>query len=1097
MDNSHKGIVIFQKNIKEIRESISYLSQRVYRCNEITMSIIKNVDKNFGSKKISTNSYHLYKSKLNDIQKYLCETIDGKLIKKHLKVTQAELKITDLLTYITCSDLGILLNWVMNNNGQFIDLDSPKTNSFSEKFDFVEKYFVPFRYLKVEDEDMVPIESPEDQVMIDSSEIHTRITIYDFIDDIQYNIFGNFKKDSIKLCRMYSFFSDRFNEIKERLSHSHISNDFKYGFLDQMRIDDIVGKEINDILSTVSCAFSNAKEYKAMPLNILVAHFMNGDIESKTYMLTLLLLYEQNTRYVATVLFDFLMNSDNSSSTVHEIYCNMDWTIQKKFEYSYKKTSEMVTNMDLGIDKIPYDKRLLISKAPDSAKAKAVDKLKSVNSSEGGGKSQQWLDGFLKIPFGKHKTHVVIDKLEKFREKINILQRRMTFFDKYKKVAEMPIKTSHNICSIVSCIKKINSSIKVDKLDIKIQEDIKINSSPMVTPSPAQQDSDKEVHNLGKLSKKSSIQSIEKTVFGKRTRHSDDSDSSFDEKISLVNGSLQRRKSYRPISIDILEEEENNKTETIKTFFSEKSVYTELVEFVKNWQLYEIEKREYIGSVKDKLDDACFGHDEAKLQIQRLVGQWINGSTNGTVIGIQGPPGNGKTTLAKFGISKCLLDSDGKPRPFAMLTLGGSSNASTLVGHNFTYVGSTWGRIVDILIEKNCMNPIIYIDEVDKVSRTEHGREITGILTHLTDSTQNDHFEDRYFSGIPFDLSQALIIMSFNDPSLIDPILRDRMHIIKTNPLSTPDKLHIINNYVLPSILDTVGFGKDDITISNKISTYIIETYTFEAGIRKLKEILFDIIREFNLKSIIEKKNQKLPLKITKDIVNDILRKKHKIITKSVHSEPKVGLINGLYATSTGIGGLTTIEVFRAYSQTFLDLILTGNQGDVMKESIKCAKTIAWNLIPDDLKLSLNILPEKDKSKVFALHVHTPECGTPKDGPSAGAAITLAILSQLTSIPIRNDVAMTGEIDLNGNVTAIGGLESKIQGALRAGIKKVLIPLDNKQDLDDIIRDDRIIEIKDKNVDFTVLTVSHIHQMLSHVLVKNNLKFVNYSKTKK
>ena len=175
-----------------------------------------------------------------------------------------------------------------------------------------------------------------------------------------------------------------------------------------MRIDDIVGKEINDILSTVSCAFSNAKEYKAMPLNILVAHFMNGDIESKTYMLTLLLLYEQNTRYVATVLFDFLMNSDNSSSTVHEIYCNMDWTIQKKFEYSYKKTSEMVTNMDLGIDKIPYDKRLLISKAPDSAKAKAVDKLKSVNSSEGGGKSQQWLDGFLKIPFGKHKTHVCL-----------------------------------------------------------------------------------------------------------------------------------------------------------------------------------------------------------------------------------------------------------------------------------------------------------------------------------------------------------------------------------------------------------------------------------------------------------------------------------------------------------------------------------------------------------------------------------------------------------------------------------------------------------------------------------------------------------------
>ncbi len=1094
--DSHKGIVIFQKNIKEIRRCISFLSNRVYRCNEMTMSIIKNVDKNFGSKKISTNSYHLYKSKLNDIQKYLCETNSGKLIKKHFYATKAELKITDLLTYITCSDLRILLNWIMNNNGQFIDLDSPKTNSFSEKLDFVEKYFVPFRYLKVEDEEMIPIESPEDQVMIDSSETHTRITIYDFIDDIQYNIFGNFKKDSIKLCQMYSFFSDRFTEIKERLSHStHISNDFKYGFLDQMRIDDIVGKNVNDIVSTICVAFSNAKEYKAMPLNILVAHFMNGDVESKTYMLTLLLLYEQNTRYVATVLFDFLMNSDNSSSTVHDIYCHMDWTIQKRFEYSYKKTSEMITKMDLGIDKIPYDKRLLISKAPDSAKAKAVDKLKSVNSSEGGGKAQQWLDGFLKIPFGKYKKHVVIDKLEKFRDTICVLQRKMKHFDKYKKVATMPIKTSHNICTIVSRIKKINSSIKVDKLDIKIIEEInnKDSSKDIVKQSLVDNKRHTIIQNLGKLTKKISTQSIEKPIFGKRSRFSDDSDSSFDEKISLVNGSLQRRKSYRPVSVDILEEEEINNN-IIKTFFSEKSVYTELVEFVNNWQLYEIEKREYIASVKDKLDEACFGHDEAKLQIQRLVGQWINGSSDGTVIGIQGPPGNGKTTLAKFGISKCLLDSDNKPRPFAMLTLGGSSNASTLVGHNFTYVGSTWGRIVDILIEKNCMNPIIYIDEVDKVSRTEHGREITGILTHLTDSTQNDHFEDRYFSGIPFDLSKSLIIMSFNDPSLIDPILRDRMHIIKTNPLSTPDKLHIINNYVLPSILDIVGFSKGDITISDEISSYIIETYTFEAGIRKLKEILFDIIREFNLKSIIEKQNQKLPLKITKDIVNDILRKKHKIIIKPIHSEPKIGLINGLYATSTGIGGLTTIEVFRAYSQTFLDLILTGNQGDVMKESIKCAKTIAWNLIPHDLKLSLNILPEKDKSKVFALHVHTPECGTPKDGPSAGAAITLAILSQLTSIPIRNDVAMTGEIDLNGNVTAIGGLESKIQGALRAGIKKVLIPLDNKQDLDDIIRDERIKEIKDTKVDFSVLTVSHIHQMLSHVFVENNLEFVNYTK---
>ena len=147
----------------------------------------------------------------------------------------------------------------------------------------------------------------------------------------QFSSDENYVKNVLKefdFVKIYKgWIPNRFNEIKERLSHSHISNDFKYGFLDQMRIDDIVGKEINDILSTVSCAFSNAKEYKAMPLNILVAHFMNGDIESKTYMLTLLLLYEQNTRYVATVLFDFLMNSDNSSSTVHEIYCNIKFHV--------------------------------------------------------------------------------------------------------------------------------------------------------------------------------------------------------------------------------------------------------------------------------------------------------------------------------------------------------------------------------------------------------------------------------------------------------------------------------------------------------------------------------------------------------------------------------------------------------------------------------------------------------------------------------------------------------------------------------------------------------------------------------------------------
>ena len=205
-----------------------------------------------------------------------------------------------------------------------------------------------------------------------------------------------------------------------------------------------------------------------------------------------------------------------------------------------------------------------------------------------------------------------------------------------------------------------------------------------------------------------------------------------------------------------------------------------------------------------------------------------------------------------------------------------------------------------------------------------------------------------------------------------------------------------------------------------------------------------------------------------------------------------------MFATTSGVGGLTTIEVFRTHSYTFLDLILTGSQGDVMKESIKCARTIAWNLLPMSVKDSFKIKkssdanPPEDTRDSFALHVHTPECSTPKDGPSAGAAITLAILSQLSRIAIRNDIAMTGEIDLNGNVTMIGGLQSKLQGALSAGVTKVLIPFDNKKDLDEIIREKKIVEISDKKKDFNVLTVKNIFEMIPHVFVENDLEFVNY-----
>lgn len=214
-----------------------------------------------------------------------------------------------------------------------------------------------------------------------------------------------------------------------------------------------------------------------------------------------------------------------------------------------------------------------------------------------------------------------------------------------------------------------------------------------------------------------------------------------------------------------------------------------------------------LKSISSILDNSIHGHLHAKNQILKIIGQWMTGEQNGYCFGFEGFPGVGKTSLAKKGLSNCLKDENGISRPFSFIALGGSCNGSTLEGHSYTYVNSTWGRIVDILMETKCMNPIIYIDELDKVSKTEHGKEIIGILTHLIDTTQNDGFQDKYFSGIDIDLSKALFIFSYNDPEQIDRILLDRIHRIKFDNLTLDDKLTIVEKHILPDINKKMGFS--------------------------------------------------------------------------------------------------------------------------------------------------------------------------------------------------------------------------------------------------------------------------------------------------
>jgi ATP-dependent Lon protease len=372
-------------------------------------------------------------------------------------------------------------------------------------------------------------------------------------------------------------------------------------------------------------------------------------------------------------------------------------------------------------------------------------------------------------------------------------------------------------------------------------------------------------------------------------------------------------------------------------------------------------------------------------------------------------------------------------------------------------------------MDKKCMNPIIFIDEIDKISKTEHGKEIVGILTHLLDPAQNDCFQDKYFSGIDLDLSKALFILSYNDVDAIDRILLDRVHRIKFNNLSTDDKLTICNKHILPEVYKKMGLD-GMIHMSNETLKHVIENYTAESGVRKLKEILFEIVGEINL-DILKNFDTKyeIPINITIDsIKTKYFKDKHELKIQKIHNENKVGVINGLWANALGMGGIIPIQAKWRPSDKSLSLHLTGTQGDVMKESMNVALTLAYSLTPKEIQQTIQ----------NGLHIHCPDGSTPKDGPSAGAAITTTIYSLFNNLRIKRNIAITGEITLTGNITAIGGLDLKILGGIKAGVKTFLFPKENEKDFNkfmDKYKDDELTK------DIVFICVEDIHDVLSMV----------------
>ena len=477
----------------------------------------------------------------------------------------------------------------------------------------------------------------------------------------------------------------------------------------------------------------------------------------------------------------------------------------------------------------------------------------------------------------------------------------------------------------------------------------------------------------------------------------------------------------------------------------------------------------FLNKLRTRMDNAIYGHDKAKEQVMMMMAQNIrNPDSKGNVFGLWGPPGNGKTSLIKEGIAKAMK------KPFVFISLGGATDASYLDGHSYTYEGSIYGRIVQGLIDSKCMDPIIYFDELDKVSTTPKGDEIINLLIHMIDPSQNTHFKDKYFYDLDIDLSKVTFIFSFNEPQNVNYILMDRITTIETKYLTTEQKIVIGRDYLLPTILKDVGLSYDDVKISKKLIEHLILKYTYEGGVRKLKQLLYEIVRRLNQSNLtmgkLNRKKVLFPYNLKLSDFNTLLKDYRKINRDKIHSKPQVGMVNGLWANSMGIGGVLPIESSLIPAKDFMNVKATGSLKNVMKESIQVALSVAWNYLDDNIKKQYM---EKWENKPETFHIHCPDGAVPKDGPSAGAAMTLVMYSHLSGLNINNKVAMTGEINLRGNVTAIGGLEEKLVGAKLAGVELALIPEENREDLEKIIS--RIPNLIDNN--FRVEIISHFSQI--------------------
>ena len=431
----------------------------------------------------------------------------------------------------------------------------------------------------------------------------------------------------------------------------------------------------------------------------------------------------------------------------------------------------------------------------------------------------------------------------------------------------------------------------------------------------------------------------------------------------------------------------------------------------------------------DVLEKDHYGLKDVKDRIlDYLAVKKLNPNMKGTILCLAGPPGVGKTSLAKS-----VADSLG--RNFVRVSLGGVRDEAEIRGHRRTYIGSMPGRIIKAIKNAGSVNPVILLDEIDKMSSDFKGDPASAMLEVL-DPEQNKHFEDHYLD-MPFDLSKVFFVATANDLRSIPGPLRDRMEIINLSSYTEFEKLHIANNYLIKQAQNENGLNGIKISITDKAVLKIIDEYTKEAGVRNLKREISSLFRKVARKVIdTEAKSVSINVKNLESYLGHPKFRPEKM-KKAVS---KVGVVNGLAWTS--VGGMT-LEVQGVQIPGKGNLSLTGTLGNVMKESAMVAFTyLKANL--DKFQIDSTVLEKKD------IHLHFPEGATPKDGPSAGIAITTTILSVLTGRKVKQTFAMTGEITITGEVLPVGGIKEKVIGAHRAGIKNIILPDDNKVDVEEI-----------------------------------------------